>query len=182
VTYESLGFISANLKESVEAGLIESGKPLVPSICFTDLEVVLETLDSQAERIHYLARRAEIERTMGYVGDELDLFALYIDTGFSLGEWEGTGRFLQISLMSKQLDPYFVGRANGVSVPKPKLRLTDWWRQILIRIEGVQNECWTEVAYVFLSVAYEDQQKFEQQFTELRTQIKKVGLGTSTTG
>jgi len=172
VTYENLGFVSANLKQSVEAGLIESGQPLVPSICLTDLEVAFETLDSQAERIHYLARRAELERTMGYHGDEMDLFALYIETGFCLGEWEGNGHFLQIGLMSKTLDPYFVGRANGVAVSKPTLRLTDWWRQVLARIEVVQNECWTEVAYVFLSVAYEDQQKFERQFKDMRNQIE----------
>ena len=140
VTYENLGFVSANLKELVDAGLIVSGQPLVPSICLADLEVVLETLDSQAERIHYLARRAEIERTMGYRGDELDLFALYIDTGFCLGEWEGTGHYLDLGLKSKELDPYFVGRANGVSVPKPTLRLTEWWRQSLARIEEVRNE------------------------------------------
>jgi hypothetical protein len=173
VTYENLGFVSANLKELVDAGLIEPGQPIVPSICLTDLEVVLETLDSQAERIHYLARRSEIERTMGYLGDELDLFALYIGTGFCVGEWEGAGHFLNLALMSKELDPYFVGRANGVSVPKPKRQLTEWWRQTLARIEEVRNELWTEVAYVFLSVAYEDQQKFEQQFKELKGQIKQ---------
>ena len=171
VTYESLGFVSANLQQLVAAGLIEPGQPLVPSICLTDLEVVLETLECQAERIHYLSRRAEIERTMEYRGDELDLFALYIDTGFNLGDWEETGHFLQLTLMSKKLDPYFVGRANGVTVSKPKLRLTDWWRQILARIEEVKSEFWTEVAYVFLSVAYEDQQKFERGFKDLRNQI-----------
>jgi hypothetical protein len=50
--------------------------------------------------------------------------------------------------------------------------LTDWWRQILSRIEEVQNECWTEVAYVFLSVGYEEQKKFEQRFKTLTSQIK----------
>ena len=63
-----------------------------------------------------------------------------------------------------KLDPYFVGRANGVSVPKRKMQPTEWRRQTLARIEEVRNECWTEAAYVLLGVAYEDQQKFEQQF------------------
>lgn len=35
----------------------------------------------------------------------------------------------------------------------------------------MQNEFWTEVAYVFLSVAYDDQVKFEQQFKDLTKQI-----------
>jgi hypothetical protein len=171
VTYENLGFVSSNLKELVAAGLIESEHPLVPSICLTDLEIVLETLDSQVERIHYLARRAEIERSMNYLGDELDLFAFYINTAFNIGEWERGGQFLSLGMMSKELDPYFVARADGVSVPKPRLRLTPWWRDILTRIEQRQIDFWTEIAYVFLSVGYEDQQKFEENFKKLRKQI-----------
>ncbi|MCL4797830.1 MAG: hypothetical protein KJZ84_24915 [Bryobacteraceae bacterium] len=173
VTYENLGFISANLKELVVAGMIESGQPLVSSLCLTDLEVVLETLDSQAQRIHYLARRAEIERSMRYLGDELDLFAFYIETGFNVGEVEWDGTFLNIGIKSKELDPYFVARADGVSIAKPSLQLTRWWRAILARIEQRQKEFWTEIAYVFLSVAYEDQQKFEKRFKQLQGQVAR---------
>jgi hypothetical protein len=173
VTYENLGFVSADLKGAVEAGLIESDQPLVPSICFTDLETLFETLDSQAERLHYLARRAEIERTMHYHGDELDLFAFYLDTGFNIGEWEHGPHFLQLAMKSKELDPYFVARADGVSVPKPKLKLTGWWRDVLARIERVNSEFWTEIACMFLSVAYEDQQEFERSFRELKRQVEK---------
>jgi hypothetical protein len=41
----------------------------------------------------------------------------------------------------------------------------------LARIEQRQNEFWTEIAYVFLSVAYEDQEKFEKRFKHLRGQV-----------
>jgi hypothetical protein len=177
VTYENLGFISANLKELVAAGIIEPGQPLVPSLCLTDLEVVLETLDSQAQRIHYLARRVEFERSMQYLGDELDLFALYIDTGFNGEKVERNDTFLNIGMMSKELDPYFVARADGVSIAKPTLRLTRWWKDILARIEQRQNEFWNEIAYVFLSVAYEDQEKFEKRFKQLRGQVASGGTG-----
>ena len=173
ITYENLGFVSANLKDCVAAGLIESEQPLAPSICFTDLEVIFEMLDSQAERIHYLARRAEIERTMHYQGDELDLLAFYLDTGFNIGEWEGGQHFVSIAMKSKELDPFFVARADGVSVPKPRLKLTDWWRAVLNRIERVKTEFWTEIAYIFLSVAYEEQEKFERHFKKLARQIQR---------
>ncbi len=171
ITYENLGFVSSNLKELVAAGLIVSGQPLIPSICLTDLEVVLETLDSQAERIHYLARRAEIERAMDYFGDELDLFAFYTDTAFNIGEWEQGGRHINMALMSKELDPYFVAKADGVSVPKPSLRITLWWRAILTQIEEKRIDFWTEIAYVFLNISYQDQQKFEESFHKLRKQV-----------
>jgi hypothetical protein len=76
-------------------------------------------------------------------------------------------------LKSKELDPFFVARADGVSVPKPNLKLTDWWRTILSRIERVKSEFWTEIAYIFLSVAYDDQKKFERGFKKLVGQIRR---------
>lgn len=81
---------------------------------------------------------------------------------------------MNLALMSKELDPYFVGRANGVAVPKPTRRLTTWWRQIIDRMESVRTECWTEVAYALLGVAVEDQEKFAQQCKKLTTQIKRA--------
>lgn len=171
VTYESLGYVGANLKELALGGFIAKESASVSSMCFTDLEVVFDILDSQAQRIHYLSRRAEIEQTTEYLADELDLLAFYVDTGFNIGDWEKKG-FLNIALKSKELDPYYAGRADGVSVRKPRVRLTDWWRAILTRLEEVRPDCWTEVAYVLLSVAYDDQIKFDQQVRELIRRIR----------
>ena len=173
VTYENLGFVSANLKEAVAAGLIEPGHSLVPSICITDLETTCEVLDSQAQRIHYLARRAEIEKTMKYHGDEMDLLAFYVENGFNVGELEDGDTFISIAMKSKELDPYFVARADGVSVPKPSLRLTEWWKDLLSKVEQIRNEFWPEVAYVLLSVAYGDQQKFERGFHKLADRVDR---------
>jgi len=173
VTYENLGFVSANLKEAVSAGLIDSGHSLVPSICLTDLEVAFELLDSQAQRIHYLARRAEIERTMNYHGDEMDLLAFYLETGFNVGEVESGGTFISLAMKSKELDPYFVARSDGVSVRKPALQLISWWKDLVEKIEQVRSEFWTEVAYVLLSVAYQDQKKFERNFYKLADRVDR---------
>ena len=173
VTYENLGFVSANLKEAVAAGLIEPGHVLVPSICITDLETICEVLDSQAQRIHYLARRVEIEKTMKYHGDEMDLLAFYVENGFNVGELEDGDTFISITMKSKELDPYFVARADGVSVPKPSLRLTEWWKDLLSKVEQIQNEFWPEIAYVLLSVAYGDQQKFERGFQKLVDRVDR---------
>jgi hypothetical protein len=40
VTYESLGYVGANLKELALGGFIDAADASVPSMCFTDLEVV----------------------------------------------------------------------------------------------------------------------------------------------
>lgn len=176
VTYENLGFVSANLKEAVEAELIEPGHALVPSICITDLEIAFEVLESQAQRIHYLARRAEVEKTMQYHGDEMDLLAFYIETGFNIGEIESGGTLISLAMKSKELDPYFVAKADGVDVPKPVLSLTQWWKDILARIEQVKAEFWTEIAYIFLSADLKSQRKFERKFKQLAERVDKGAL------
>jgi hypothetical protein len=173
VTFENLGFVSANLKDALQAGLIETGHALVPSVSLTDLEVVFEVLDSQIQRIHYLARRSETEKTMHYVGDESDLLAFYVENGFNIGEAEYGNQFIGMVGKSKELDPYFMARADGVAVPKPTLQLTGWWRDLLTKIEELKKEFWTEVAYILLNVAFEDQQKFEREFEKLATRVLK---------
>jgi hypothetical protein len=171
VTYENLGFVSANLKTAVQAGLIDNGHSPIVSLCLSDLEIAFEILDSQAQRIHYLSRRAEIERSMNYSGDEMDLLAFYVETGFNIGKAEEGAVFLGLTMKSAELDPYFVGRADGVSVPKPQLKLTAWWRDILLRVERRRQEFWTEIAYALLSVGYDDQVKFEEWFNELLERV-----------
>jgi hypothetical protein len=170
VTYENLGFISSNLKECVSAGLIDE-HDLIPSIALTDFEVILETMDSQAQRIHYFARRAEIEKTMDYLGDESDLLALYLESGFNVGDWEDGGHLINLGMKSKELDPYFVARADGVSIPKPHLDLSNWWRDILKRVEDKKLPGWTELAYIFLNIGRRDQEKFEREVEKLGMRV-----------
>ena len=172
VTYENLGFVSGNLKESIRAGLLKFEGELAPSICLMDLEVIFSLLQSQAEVIHYLSRRATIEKTVEYHGDESDLLALYLESGFNIPEWEEEKIFVSIATMSKQLDPFFTAAADGVSVPKPRLDLTDWWRATIARLELRQQPHWTELAFALLCVLPADQRRFETELKELAAQVR----------
>lgn len=173
VTYENLGFVSADLKKCKNAGLIPDDAPLVPCICFTDLEIIFELLESQSEKIHYIARRAEIEKTMSYMADELDLLAFYLDRGFNIGEAENGEHTFHLVMKSKELDPYFMGLADGVQVKKPRLKLTKWWRDILGQLEKRKSKFWTEAAFILLSTSPEDQKDFEKKIQKLSGQIKR---------
>jgi hypothetical protein len=53
------------------------------------------------------ARRAEIERNIELLADEEDFIALYVATGFNLGELEFQEKTrLMISPLSEHLEPY----------------------------------------------------------------------------
>ena len=81
---------------------------------------------------------------------------------------------ISLNMKSKELDPYFVARADGVTVPKPRLDLSLYWRAILERVERLRKEFWTENAYVLLNIGRRDQDKFEKAFKRL---IKRVQTG-----
>jgi len=169
VTFSHLGTISSNLKQLVEAQVVSKKlEQLAPSMSFTDLEAVFDLLPSEVEKVHYLARRREFEAHMNYEGDELDLLAFYLDNGFNIGDTEyAQNSVLMMSLKSKELDMYFVGKSEGRRVPKPELALTGWWKDLLNTISTRRSEGWVETGFILLNTTKEDQDQFEKKLKQL---------------
>ena len=174
VTLGQFGLVS-NLQELVEAGFsTRKLSELAPVISLTDLMAIFEVLNLQSERLHYLARRTEFAIHRKLLGDELDLFAFYLDQGLNVGqlEYEEEG-YMILTMASKQLDPYFLGQDAGKSIDKPGLALTEMWRSILQRLEVSPYEHWLDSALLLLNVPYVDQRKFERRFRSLTSQIRR---------
>jgi hypothetical protein len=178
VTLSHIGAISSNLKKLIEAKVTsKSIRELAPSISFTDLECVFELLPLEAQKVHYLERRREIEDHLQYEGDELDLLGFYLDNGFNIGEDEYKGDIaINMTMKSKELDPYFVGTNEGKKVEKPKVEMTQWWQDILNFIEIRKPQNWIETSFILLNSTKEDQEKFFEAFQLLikRIHSKKV--------
>lgn len=174
VTLSHLGTIGSNLKKLIKAGITNRRlEDLAPSMSINDLESVLELLPLEVEKIHYLARRREFEAHIDYHGDELDLLGFYLDNGFNIGEKEyDKDLTLMMTLKSKELDPYFIGSREGKKVAKPSLSMTQWWRDILIRISEVRTEGWIETGFILLNTTKKDQEEFEREFKRLFHQVK----------
>ncbi len=177
LSQEDLGTVSGNLRMCIEAGLIDDPPEIaVPSVSIHDLEVIFTILENEVEALHYLMRRAELENQIHYLGDEGDLLGFYLDTAFNLGDAETSGEYsFNLMLKSKELDPYFVGRERGVSVTKPRLKLTKWWRDIINYVIERKIDHWTEVGLLLLNVGYEEQRGFERKFKSLSSRVK-LGL------
>jgi hypothetical protein len=175
VTLSQLGFISSNLKKLIKAKVVNKQlEELAPSISFTDLEVIFELLPLEVQKIHYLGRRREFEAHMEYEGDELDLLGFYLDNGFNIGETEYLRDLaMNMCMKSKELDPYFVGTSEGITVVKPELAMTKWWKDLLHTISVRKIDGWVETGYILLNSTKEDQAKFEEMFKELMLRIKE---------
>lgn len=173
VTLESLGTLFCRSTDLKQAGLIPYDVEMSPTMSLSDLEIIFEILEGGCEKLHYLLRREEFERNAGYVGDEIDLLAFYLDTGFNIGEAEVTQKGLHLLGMSNIFDPFFMRELPESETPKPKRKLTKWWKRIIQQIELRQFERWTEVGYVLLNFAYDEQVKFERGFNKIKKVVNK---------
>jgi hypothetical protein len=168
ITLSNLGSIGCNLKKLIGAKIITHKlDELAPSISFSDLEYIFEILTLQSEKIHYLSRRREFEAHLTFNGDEMDLFGFYLDNGFNIGETEFDElNHIDLTLKSKELDPYFIGKSRGIDVKKPYLQKTKYWTDLLKKIEN-SSENWLMASYILLNLPKEDQIKFEKNLKKL---------------
>lgn len=172
ITLSTLGAIGCNLKKLIDSGITKHNiTELAPSINLTDLEVIFEILTLRAEKLHYLQRRRELEIHLHFRGDEIDLLGFYLDHGFNIGEAEYDDSIhIDLTLKSKVVDPYFIGKQRGKAIKKPKLKKSKYWSDILTKLEnGSPN--WLLTSYILLNSQKEDQLKFENK---LELEAKKI--------
>lgn len=172
ITLSHLGSIGCNLKKLIDANVIsQSIDQLAPSISYTDLETIFKILETQAEKVHYLSRRREFEAHINFQGDEMDLFGFYLDNGFNIGEVEyDNSTHINLTLKSKDLDPYFTGLYRGVQNKKPFLKKTDYWKKLLNKIEE-SSDNWLSASYILLNQPIEDQISYEKKLKELTSMV-----------
>lgn len=174
VILEQPGDLQTHAVNLKRAGLVDTDAPLAPVMQLADLEIVLEILDSVPLRLHYLIQRAEIETAIDYTGDEIDLLGLYLRTGFVAGEIPPSTGPLLLYGASETVDKYLHNAkfSDGIA-PKPKRKLTPWWRNILRTIEERGKPGWTEIAQEFLRVGYRDQVAFERELRQKRQNVRR---------
>lgn len=172
VTLEDFATIQSNVRILGETGWLPNDLEVAPTMCLADLAVVLDTLSSAPERIHYLVRRAELERHMKYVADEMDLLGLYLQTAFCIGEVEFKPGNWLLTGMSQAVDDYYVPMSEGIRRDKPLVRSTKWWADIRSRIEERRPPGWSEVAVMLLNVSLDEQRTVRKGFNEISRKVR----------
>jgi hypothetical protein len=173
LTLHQLGNIFSRWTELWKAGLIKPGVDMAPTLTLADLESVFELLDSPCQKLHYLARRADLESHTVYSGGELDLLALYLESGFNIGDLEFESPKLWLDLKFKRLERYFMRGETGEKIRKPRLVLSKWWSAILKHTEATEPLGWTRLGMALLTVPYEDQERIERRFTGTKRIVQR---------
>lgn len=171
VTLEDFATLQTMIHHTKKAGWIPEEHEIAPCLLLADLEIVFDILKTTPEKIHYLKRRAELEKNADYKGDELDLLGFYLKTGFNIGESEFDGTHLLLTGMSKPIDTYYEALEEKIYLEKPRLKLTRWWVDICQKIQDRELAQWSDIANILLNVSYNEQ---EQLFKKFKTITKNV--------
>jgi hypothetical protein len=174
VTIEPIALLLPRLSDVAGAGLSErDAEALAYNISVTDLELVVEMLVHPSEFLHYLTRRTEIERGAFLRGDEADFLALYLETGFNLGEHEFSGEYaLDVTGLSDPIDVWHYSCEAGLPAEKPRSERTPWWDAVLSRVESRASERWAEIGVRMCDVGTGAQKEFEAAVHELRRAVR----------
>jgi hypothetical protein len=169
VSLEDFGSIQANVTQLRETGWLPIDFEPCPTMNIADFETLFDFLDHPVQIIHYLERRQELEKVLGYMGDELDLMGLYVGTLFNVGDIDPEANFV-ISGMSSPLDAFYNSRDAGVDIPKPKPKISPLFSGILEQLENRHTPRWTEIGVILNRFSPEDQ----RQLTKMVGKIKKI--------
>jgi hypothetical protein len=172
VTLEDIGFIHTNVNALKEVGYVPSDIAVAPAVTLADLEIVLDVLQSPLERLHYWVQRSVWEGKADYTADEIDLLGVYLNTGLTVGDIHRDVRLVLLGA-SKPIDEYYEGLRYGIAKEKPTYQATQWWRDLLAKLEAKKPDRWMEVGVVLLSAGYAQQVEIERRVKSLVGLVKR---------
>jgi hypothetical protein len=111
---------------------------------------------------------------VNFYGDEMDLLAFYLETGFNVGTAEYDPAFLlQIGGHSISTVDAFYGRwAEGGSTVRPRRRMSRWWSDLIDYIETHRPPLWSLLAIELLRASEEDQLSLENGLATVRKDVR----------
>ena len=175
ITLDDFATIQSHVVQLQGTAWFPEGFEAAPAMSVPDLETVLTVLESPIERLHYLVRRAELEKSSSYEADELDLLGFYLETGFCAEYLGNEEDVLFLPVMSSKVDSYVVARDQGRNPEKPVRELTKWWRDVVKRIESSKPDRWSEAALELLSVSLEGQRSLEEEVGKIASRWQLGG-------
>jgi hypothetical protein len=173
LTLDFFGPLTSMARLLTKAGVLRTQVAPAVTMPVVALETVFDFLDGAHQKLHYLSRRSEWESHVDGMADEYDLLAFYLATGFNVGAFEFENeQSLMLYGLSEQLDAYFRSKILGRPIPKPGLKLTQWWRDVLEQTEKRAFDKWTDVGMFLLSANYEDQRNFARASNKLKKNVR----------
>lgn len=174
VTLEDVSVLAALEDDLKAAGWAPMDLDLAPTLNLADLCCVADILNSPLQFLHYFVERARLQKAIALHGDELDLLALYLKTGFNFSAFEEEADGIAISGMSAPIDHYYTSRDAGARVRKPTAELSPYIRSVISHLETRAVKGWTTLGLAVLRLgSLEEQRRIDQGLETLRRSVPK---------
>lgn len=177
ISLEDLGPLAACEQELKQVGWIDASHDLAPSMTVASLECVCEILEEDYLILHYLDGRGLIQREFDVFGDELDILAFYLESGFCIDNLRRANiDSLMISGASKQIDNYYNCLDANEPCKKPVIRLPALWRSTLNAVRARRFKGWTRATHALLCCASPTELRlFARKFEKMRNKLPRLG-------
>lgn len=175
VTFEDTSAISnPSIKDTDYA---DSSVALAPTIALADWLVLMEILEKPEIITHYLHKRSQLAQTTRYLGDEMDLLAVYLDSGLHLPQPSDNNAQYYLYENDRSIDEYFKNQAAGILIEKPSPKISNLWKAWLQMLRAESAPGWTAHANHLLNVQLADQIAVYDKLIDLTEQMaSKDGL------
>lgn len=174
VSLERVTMASYGVDNALRDRIVRLGGTAMPIFTIGDLLLMRELIGSEGRCLHYLLRRSDLERDCEFIGDELDLLALYLKTGF-VRLWASEAKMGPLVVYGlSDLLRYHV-RHSGHHDPKCRLpKLTSaWWDRIIVQRELKRPNGWTDMIHDLLNVPLASQERFWKDIVALRRKLRR---------
>lgn len=158
VTLEYFASLQSNIYELKETGWIPENYCPCPTMNIADFETLFDIFETSTQIINYLEVREELELTIRYEGDELDLIAVYMENHLNLAELNPE-MSLMMKGMSKKIDDYYQLKEHNPKTEKPKPKMNRYFEKILAQIEERKPEGWVQLGSIIYRLYPDDQLK-----------------------
>ncbi len=172
VSLENFASIQSNITQFRQTGWLPDDFEPCPTMSLANFEILFDILENPIQIIHYLERRQEIEIESGYLGDELDLIGMYLETLFNFGDVENNLEMV-ITEMSRPLDNYFESKEAGIDLAKPKVKMSSLFEDVFKQLKNRQFKTWSEIGVFLNRFSPNDQELLEKKLVELKKKVQK---------
>lgn len=172
ITLEYFASLQANISELKSTGWITSDYEPCPTMNISDFETLFDIFDNPTQIINYIEMREEIEGTLKYKGNELDLIALYMENHLNLADIN-LELPLMITEMSKKINDYYELKEKNESITKPVPKMNKYFEKILAQVEERKPEGWIQIGSIIYRLFPDDQIKIVNLLNKIKRNVKK---------
>lgn len=172
ITLEYFASLQANISELESTGWIPCDYEPCPTMNISDFETLFDIFDNPTQIINYIEMREEIEGTLKYKGDELDLISLYMENHLNLADIN-LELPLMITEMSKKINDYYELKEKNESITKPVPKMNKYFEKILAQVEERKPEGWIQIGSIIYRLFPDDQIKIVNLLNKIKKNVKK---------